>query len=193
MRPPEKVKRDLVQQWLAKADEDLNAAKALLSLRTAFFSTIGFHCQQAAEKYFKAFLTWEQIEFPKTHDLSLLLGLIATAAPSLAESLEEVAELTSYGVEICYPGDIPEITSEDAAEAMQWAEKVKEATLSTLKGQIWVLGKTRIARRGIRSRAIRSFDAAIDALRVCALWADKLPKHALTSDRPLGWPVSLIS
>jgi HEPN domain-containing protein len=27
-----------------------------LSLGTAFFSTIGFHCQQAAEKYLKAFL-----------------------------------------------------------------------------------------------------------------------------------------
>ena len=45
MRPPEEVKRDLVRQWLAKADEDLNAAKALLSLGTSFFSTISFHCQ----------------------------------------------------------------------------------------------------------------------------------------------------
>lgn len=59
MRPPEEVKRDLVRQWLAKADEDLSAAQALWSLGTAFFSTIGFHCQQAAEKYFKAFLTWQ--------------------------------------------------------------------------------------------------------------------------------------
>ncbi|MFZ5451587.1 MAG: HEPN domain-containing protein [Thermodesulfobacteriota bacterium] len=127
MRPPEEVKRDLVRQWLAKADEDLNAAKTLLSLDTAFFSTIGFHCQQAAEKYLKAFLTWRQIEFPKTHDLSLLLGLISPAAPSLAESLEEVVELTSYGVEIRYPGDIPEVTREDAAEAVHLAEKVREA------------------------------------------------------------------
>jgi HEPN domain-containing protein len=132
MRPPEEVKRDLVRQWLAKADEDLNAAKALLSLGTSFFSTIGFHCQQAAEKYFKAFLTWRQIEFPKTHDLSLLLGLISTAAPSLAESLEEIAELTSYGVEIRYPGDIPEITADEAAEAVELAEKVREAIQGAL-------------------------------------------------------------
>jgi HEPN domain-containing protein len=133
MRPPEEVKRDLVRQWLAKADEDLEAAKALMSLKTTFFSTIGFHCQQAAEKYFKAFLTWRQIEFPKTHDLSLLLGLISPAAPSLAESLEEVAELTSYGVEIRYPGDIPEVTKEDAEEAVQLAEKVREAIKSALE------------------------------------------------------------
>lgn len=133
MRPPEEVKRDLVRQWLSKADEDLNAAKALLSLGTTFFSTIGFHCQQAAEKYFKAFLTWQQIEFPKTHDLSLLLGLISPAAPSLAESLEEVAELTSYGVEIRYPGDIPETTSEDATKAVRLAERVRGAIQSALE------------------------------------------------------------
>jgi len=39
-------------QWLATADEDLKAAKALLSLQASFFSTIGFHCQEAVEKYF---------------------------------------------------------------------------------------------------------------------------------------------
>ncbi|MBU4233983.1 MAG: HEPN domain-containing protein [Proteobacteria bacterium] len=132
MRPPEEVKRDLVRQWLAKADEDLNAAKALLSLGTSFFSTIGFHCQQAAEKYFKAFLTWQQIEFPKTHDLGLLLGLISTADPSLTE-LNEVAILNPYGVEIRYPGDVPEINSDEAAEAVELAEKVREAIQGALE------------------------------------------------------------
>jgi HEPN domain-containing protein len=132
MRLPEEVKQDLVRQWLAKADEDLSAAQTLLSLGTAFFSTIGFHCQQAAEKYFKAFLIWQQIEFPKTHDLSLLLGLISTAAPSLAESLEAIAELTSYGVEIRYPGDVPKITKEDATEAVRLAENVREAIQGAL-------------------------------------------------------------
>ncbi len=133
MRPPEEVKRDLVRQWLAKADEDLNAAKALLSLEAAFFTTIGFHCQQAAEKYFKAFLTWQQIEFPKTHDLGLLLGLLSTKAPAVAESLQEVIELNPYGVEIRYPGDAPEINAAEARDAVHQAEKVKEVILSALR------------------------------------------------------------
>ena len=34
---------------------------------------VGFHCQQAAEKYLKAFLTHSRIEFPRTHDLKALL------------------------------------------------------------------------------------------------------------------------
>jgi len=107
--------------------------KARLSLGTSFFSTIGFHCQQAAEKYFKAFLTWQQIEFPKTHDLSLLFGLISTAAPSLTESLNEVAILNPYGVEIRYPGDVPEITAEEAEEAVELAEKVRELIQGALE------------------------------------------------------------
>jgi hypothetical protein len=47
-----------------------------------------------------------------------------------------VAELTSYGVEVRYPGDIPEITADEAAEAVELAEKVREAILSALRGQI---------------------------------------------------------
>jgi HEPN domain-containing protein len=74
MRPPEQVKLELVRQWLAKADNDLETAKFLFASGRPFFSAICFHSQQAAEKYFKALLTWHQIEFPKTHDLELLLA-----------------------------------------------------------------------------------------------------------------------
>jgi HEPN domain-containing protein len=135
MRPPEEVKRDLVRQWLAKADADLDTAKFLFCPGKSFFPAICFHCQQAAEKYFKAFLTWRQIEFPKTHDLQLLLGLIASIDSSLALSLTEVVALNLYGVDIRYPGDAPEITRKDADEAMRLADKVKEAIFLSLKGE----------------------------------------------------------
>ena len=127
MRPPEEVKRDLVRQWLAKADEDLDTAKFLFSSEKSFLAAVCFHCQQAAEKFLKAFLTWQQIEFPKTHDLGLLLGLIASTEPSLAASLTEVAGLNPYGVDMRYPGDAPEITRQDAEAALRLAQSVKEA------------------------------------------------------------------
>jgi HEPN domain-containing protein len=50
----------------------------------------------------------------------------------LAECLDDIAELTSYGVEIRYPGDIPEVNREDAEEALQLAEKVREAIQGAL-------------------------------------------------------------
>ena len=133
MRPPEQVKLELVRQWLARADNDLETAKFLLASGRPFFSAICFHSQQAAEKYFKALLTWNQIEFPKTHDLELLLGIIASTDPALAASLTGVTLLNPYGVEIRYPGDFPETTEADAEEAMQLADKVQEAIFLALK------------------------------------------------------------
>jgi HEPN domain-containing protein len=139
MRPPEEVKRDLVRQWLARADNDLETAKFLFDSGRPFFSAICFHSQQAAEKYFKALLTWHQIEFPKTHDLGLLLGLIASTGSALVGSLTEVARLNPYGVEIRYPGDVPEITRIDAEEAIRLANKVQEAIFLALKDKTWDL------------------------------------------------------
>jgi HEPN domain-containing protein len=82
MRSPEEVKRDFVRQWLKKAEEDINAAKTLLPHEMSFLFTVGFHAQQSAEKYLKAYLTWHQVEFRKTHDLGELLDIIATSTHS---------------------------------------------------------------------------------------------------------------
>lgn len=65
----------------------MRAAEFLLTESAAFPSVAAFHCQQAAEKYLKAFLTWHGVEFPKTHDIGVLLDLVETVAPELATSL----------------------------------------------------------------------------------------------------------
>lgn len=69
MPPPDDVKRAIVRQWLAKAEQDLQAAETLLTAEHQLFYPACFHAQQAAEKFLKAFLAWHQIEFPKTHSL----------------------------------------------------------------------------------------------------------------------------
>jgi HEPN domain-containing protein len=50
--------------WLAKADEDLRAARVLIDVREPLLETAIFHCQQAAEKAFKAFLVWHDCPIP---------------------------------------------------------------------------------------------------------------------------------
>jgi HEPN domain-containing protein len=132
MRPADEVKRDIVRQWLAKAEEDLGAAEVLISHKTSYLSAVGFHCQQAAEKFFKALLTFNQIEFPKTHDLGALLDLVGPIDASLADSLSEISLLNPYGVEIRYPGDMPDIEPEDAQEALELAKRVREAVLKSI-------------------------------------------------------------
>lgn len=107
MKPREEAKRELVQQWLGKAGEDLGLAEDLLTQNSPYLGAIGFHSQQGAEKYLKAFLIHHQIDFPKTHDLVEILDLVAVVAPDMAQSLRDVCALNPYGVDIRYPGDIP--------------------------------------------------------------------------------------
>ena len=77
MRPPEKVKAEMVRQWIRKAETDLEAAEVLFYKTPPLLYPACFHSQQAVEKYLKAFLTWHQVEFPKMHALGELLDLIS--------------------------------------------------------------------------------------------------------------------
>jgi len=131
-KPPDKVKDEFVRQWLLKAEEDVNAAKSLMTYGDSFLSTVCFHSQQSAEKYLKAFLTYHQVEFPKTHDIDELLDLMTPIDANLSESLRDVIVLTHYGVNVRYPGELPNVTARDAQEAIQLAEKVRRLVLKLL-------------------------------------------------------------
>ena len=132
MKPPEEIRDEFVRQWLLKAEEDLNAAKSLLTYGITFLSAVCFHSQQAAEKYLKAYLTFRQVEFPKTHDIDEILDLIAPVNGKLSESLRDTIILTNYGVDVRYPGDFPGVNSGEAEQAIQMAEKVRTSVLELL-------------------------------------------------------------
>jgi HEPN domain-containing protein len=134
MRPPEEVKKEIVRQWLAKAEQDLKAAESLLSQEQPLLYPSCFHAQQAAEKYLKAILTWHQIEFPKTHAIEQLLDLVKDAEPETASSLRDAVALTPYGVDIRYPGDQPEPNLEEAREAVELARIVRDTVMDRLTG-----------------------------------------------------------
>ena len=132
MRPPEEVKKEFVAQWLAKAEADLAAAETLLAEDHPLYYPSCFHSQQAAEKCIKAFLTWHQVEFPKTHVFGELLSLVRQVDVALAVNIKCVTLLNPYGVEVRYPGDIPEPTRSQAQEALRVARFVRDAILKAL-------------------------------------------------------------
>lgn len=121
----------LLAQWIEKAEEDYLLAQHLLE-DSSFINAIAFHSQQAAEKYIKAYLVREQIEFPKTHDIGMLLNIVSKHNPSLAESLNSAIILTDYGVDVRYPDDIPSLTLDQAKHAAELAKKVREEILKNL-------------------------------------------------------------
>lgn len=108
---PEELLRNEAAKWLGQAAKDRNAKLFLLEPEP---SRAVFHSQQAAEKATRAFLTFHQIAFRKTHDLKDLGWRCVTAEPNLQPLLREVEELTDYASAFRHP-DAP--YEQDAAEA----------------------------------------------------------------------------
>jgi len=66
------VKTEDVKAWLGKVVQDLRIAELCLEAAPPLIEGSLFHSQQAVEKIFKAFLTWHDEVFKKTHDLVTL-------------------------------------------------------------------------------------------------------------------------
>jgi len=123
--PPEILRK--VRQWVEKAGHDFTTSEYLAALREGCpFDIICFHAQQCAEKYLKGFLTSRSADFPKTHDLVVLLNL-AGGAKTLGVVLLDVEPLNRYPIEARYPGDWDSFTREEAEEAVRLARKIREA------------------------------------------------------------------
>ncbi|MBM4271882.1 MAG: HEPN domain-containing protein [Deltaproteobacteria bacterium] len=114
-----------VRQWLTFADEDLNLAKHGLTLTTGIpYRLIAYHAQQCVEKHLKAYLVFRGIDFPYTHNISLLLELCAESADWTAD-IQDAEELSPYAVTARYPGEDEEVTSEEASRAIEIADDVR--------------------------------------------------------------------
>jgi HEPN domain-containing protein len=133
MKQPEVVLRDLVRQWFAKAELDYCAAERLVKDPEPLREIIAFHCQQAAEKYLKAFLVSLQIEFPKTQDLQELLELLAPVRPDVAAMLEGIDVLSPFGVKIRYPGDLPELLPGQEQIVFDLARRSRQVIMAQLQ------------------------------------------------------------
>ena len=123
MPGPEEV-LSVVREWIQKAENDLtNAAHALKLGAKCPTDTVCFHAEQCVEKYLKAYLSLAAIDFPKTHDIRLLLALFPKdARPELA--LEDQRNLTAYATGARYPG-WGEISLAEARRAVVLARRVR--------------------------------------------------------------------
>lgn len=125
----------IVQEWLKFARQDLQAAKALYSLKDEnMFRNTGFLCQQTAEKAIKAFLAHKKIKFGKIHDIKLLGEEVVKIEPQLAGLLLRAISLTPYAVEFRYPESMDRpLGSDDMLKALALAELVLQAMIDNIK------------------------------------------------------------
>ena len=117
-------KQELTAAWLEKARRDLEAAERLISGENPLLDIGVFHCQQAAEKALKAWLTLREVIFPKTHSLVTLLSMCVETLPHSNQFGSHALELTPFATEFRYPGDVFEPTPDQAANALMLAEEI---------------------------------------------------------------------
>jgi HEPN domain-containing protein len=129
-------KDELVQNWLIKAQHDLLAAKKLSAEPEIYGDIAIYHCQQSAEKAVKGFLILHNQEFPRTHDIRLLIQLAIRINPSF-EYYQETSEiLTPYATEFRYPSDVMQPNPEELEDALIKAEEVFDFVISLLPDAI---------------------------------------------------------
>ena len=120
-----------LNQWIEKAEEDLQVVHQLMTMDNHPKGAIGFHCQQAAEKFLKAFLVYHQSDIPKTHNIEFLLEqckIIDQEFPDL-----ELHNITDFGVEIRYPGDFLEPSEKELYLLIQIASEIKATVLAKIE------------------------------------------------------------
>ncbi len=135
MRTPEQTIWDFVQEWPNKAVQDLKTAEFLMKKKWDDYYNCTFHAQQAVEKYIKAYLVKNQIEFRKTHDLGELIALIEKLDANLFSELKFSVWLTDHAVGFRYP-DESSVDKETAKKSIKDMQKVKEIIMKFMKGYL---------------------------------------------------------
>lgn len=96
--------RPITTEWVDKAEGDHKAAAVLLAAAEPVYDAICFHSQQCVEKYLKAWLTEQAVVFSRAHDLEALAKQCLATLPELSNQMRDLRLLTSYAVEVRYPG-----------------------------------------------------------------------------------------
>lgn len=115
--------KPLTHEWSHKAEGDDTVAATLWQAGSTVYDAICFHAQQCVEKYLKAWLVEHEMTFPKTHDLEALVKQCVPSLPDLEVLLDELRFLTSFAVEIRYPGTSAEY--QDADDCWQTAVRAR--------------------------------------------------------------------
>ena len=126
-----------VGQWIEKAEHDLRNAEHTLTIHDEDcpFDTVCFHAQQCVEKYQKSWLTFKQLDVPRSHDLVVLLNLALTAG-FRGVSPQDVQPLNRYTIEARYPGDWDPIDRPEAEQAVAMAQRIREIVRALLPPEV---------------------------------------------------------
>jgi HEPN domain-containing protein len=118
-------------RWVRKAEDDIEGARDLAARKPPLRDLVCFHCQQAAEKYLKAFLQEAGVPVPRTHDLDRLLNLVVAHDSTLQRLERGLNSLSRYAVDYLYP--ILRTRARQMQSALRLAERVRKELRQRLR------------------------------------------------------------
>ena len=128
--------KKLVKDWFFFADRDLKTAEILIRDEYPLTNIIAFHCQQAIEKYLKAYLVEKETPVIKTHDL-IKLNETVRQIKDLGIDEKKLVIVNEVYSETRYPADLGLLpdgfpSDEQAKEFIEYAKEVKEIILKEI-------------------------------------------------------------
>lgn len=131
MPTPEEI--EVAELLLRKGASDRDAARLLASDSHQLDDVVGFRVHQAVEKSIKAVLAIHGFEFPRTHDLTHLAGLVAASGLDIPHEVVESEWLAPWGVTMRYDEPAAPIDRaaavKVAARSIAWAHDLIDAAL----------------------------------------------------------------
>jgi HEPN domain-containing protein len=113
------VDRLIIDEWLAKAENDFKFAQMVFAEEKEYYDHICFHFQQSAEKFLKAYIIANDLGFERSHDLPFLLQKCIQKDSSFEALKNECGYLTAFYIHTRYPMDWPVGTTKDKAQCAQ--------------------------------------------------------------------------
>jgi HEPN domain-containing protein len=131
--------KKLVNDWIILAEKDVKTASIVINEKY-LTNIVAFHCQQAIEKYFKAYILEHDKPLLKIHDLPKLYGIIKIIKDlEIDEDLLSVINETY--IEDRYPGELGLLpdgmpSGEQAHDFLEFTKNIEEKIKNELNKKI---------------------------------------------------------
>jgi HEPN domain-containing protein len=120
---------------LNKCRQDVRGLESLIDNAAMSDENFGFLAQQIVEKSVKAYLSYNRIPFPFTHDIEKLLRLMQSLDRTLAEEYSDLIDLNDFAVQYRYspydPQDIPVDRAAMFQRVSQFFAQIEARIIST--------------------------------------------------------------
>lgn len=120
------VDSKLYKEWFVMAQKDIRSAEILFEY-DADYGIVGFHCQQAVEKYLKGYLLLQMGMLQEGHSLLRLCKKASTYESRFKDYVKDCTFLNTFYIETRYPAEDPLVVEqEDAQECLRIAKSIIE-------------------------------------------------------------------